>query len=120
MTMSEYDFKIQNKIEDRVKMSTNILYKYSYKIPVIIEKKNSDKSRHILDKNKYIMSSDLTLGSVIYIIRKRLNLNPNEAIFIFVDNVLLPNTMVISDIYRQYKDPDGFLYIMYACENTFG
>jgi len=118
--IDDFDFKIKNTFDNRKIIASNILIKYIYKIPVIIEKKKSDKSRHILDKNKYIMSSDLTLGSVIYIIRKRLKLESNEAIFIFVDNVLLPNTMIISDIYKQYCDEDGFLYIMYACENTFG
>lgn len=28
--------------------------------------------------------------------------------------------MSISDVYQQYKDPDGFLYIQYCEYNTFG
>ena len=53
--INDFDFKIKNTFDNRKTIASNILVKYIYKIPVIIEKKKSDKSRHILDKNKYIM-----------------------------------------------------------------
>jgi Autophagy protein Atg8 ubiquitin like len=34
--------------------------------------------------------SDLTLGQFVYVIRKRINLSAEKAIFMFVDNVLPP------------------------------
>lgn len=43
-----------------------------------------------------------------------------QAIFIFVDEVLPPTAALMSSIYEEHKDEDGFLYITYSGENTFG
>ena len=47
-------------------------------------------------------------------IRKRIKLSPEKAIFIFVDEVLPPTAALMSSIYEEHKDEDGFLYITYA------
>ena len=36
------------------------------------------------------MPADLTVGQFVYVIRKRIKLSPEKAIFIFVNNVLPP------------------------------
>ncbi len=36
------------------------------------------------------MPSDLTVGQFVYVIRKRIKLSPEKAIFIFTNNVLPP------------------------------
>jgi GABA(A) receptor-associated protein len=51
---------------------------------------------------------------------KRIKLSPEKAIFIFVDDILPPTAALMSAIYEEHKDEDGFLYILYASENTFG
>ena len=40
-----------------------------------------------LDKNKFLAPEDLTVAQFISVIRKRINLNESEAIYIFVDNI---------------------------------
>jgi GABA(A) receptor-associated protein len=74
----------------------------------------------------------LTVGQFCYVIRKRIKLAPEKAIFIFVNEVLPPTAALMSSIYEEHKDEDGFLYITYAPargldlmaryagENTFG
>ena len=42
------------------------------------------------------------------------------AIFVFCKNILPPTSQLINDLYNNSKDDDGFLYIIYASENTFG
>ena len=90
----------------------------------------------IIDKKKYLVPSDLTVGQFCYVIRKRIKLAPEKAIFIFVNEVLPPTAALMSSIYDEHKDEDGFLYITYvpivvrlrrliqwaryAGENTFG
>jgi hypothetical protein len=41
-------------------------------------------------------------------------LSPEKAIFIFVDEVLPPTAALMSSIYEEHKDEDGFLYITYV------
>jgi GABA(A) receptor-associated protein len=60
------------------------------------------------------------VGQFVYVIRKRIKLSPEKAIFIFVNNVLPPTAALMSSIYDEHKDDDGFLYIAYSGENTFG
>lgn len=60
------------------------------------------------------MPADLTVGQFVYVIRKRIKLSPEKAIFIFVDEVLPPTAALMSSIYEEHKDEDGFLYITYV------
>jgi len=39
---------------------------------------------------RYLVPADLTIGQLVYVIRKRIKLSAEKAIFIFVDNVLPP------------------------------
>ena len=56
----------------------------------------------------------------MYVIRKRIKLSPEKALFIFCNNQLPPTSALMSSIYSEHNDPDGFLYISYAGENSFG
>ena len=73
-----------------------------------------------IDKKKYLVPADLTVGQFVYVIRKRIKLSPEKAIFIFVDEVLPPTAALMSSIYEEHKDEDGFLYItcVFFCSST--
>ena len=73
-----------------------------------------------IDKHKYLVPNDISVGQFVYIIRKRVKLTPEKAIFIFINDVLPPTSTLMGDIYNEHKNEDGFLYITYAGENTFG
>ena len=111
----------KNSFEKRIQECTRILLKYPDKVPIIIEK--DPKSNFLtpdIEKHKYLVSGDFTFGNFFCIIRKKLKLKPEEAIFMFIDNILPINTCLISQLYKEHKNEDGFLYIKYNYENTFG
>lgn len=60
------------------------------------------------------------MGQFVYVIRKRLKLPPEKAIYLFVHNSIPPTGALIAQIYKEQKDLDGFLYVKYAAESTFG
>jgi len=60
-----------------------------------------------IDKKKYLVPADLTVGQFVYVIRKRIKLSPEKAIFIFVDETLPPTAALMSSIYEEHKDEDG-------------
>ncbi len=73
-----------------------------------------------IDKAKFLVPSDLTVGQFVYVIRKRLSLASDRALFLFVGNVLPPTSQLMRECYQQHADSDGFLYVRYSGESTFG
>jgi GABA(A) receptor-associated protein len=51
----------------------------------------------------YRRTQDLTVGQFVYVIRKRIKLAPEKAIFIFVDEILPPTAALMSSIYEEHK-----------------
>jgi len=117
--MSTSKFKLEHPFEKRQAEAERIRQKYSDRIPVICEK-NEKSEIDTIDKKKYLVPNDLTVGQFVYVIRKRIQLAPEKAIYIFVDEVLPPTAAMMAQIYEDYKDEDGFLYVTYSGENTFG
>ncbi|KAH0453896.1 hypothetical protein IEQ34_018220 [Dendrobium chrysotoxum] len=62
---------------------------------------------------------DLKVGQFVYAIHKRIKFSAENAIFIFVDNMLPSTGSIMLKIYEENKDEDGFL-CSYNGENTFG
>lgn len=109
----------------------------------------------LFHESRYLVPADLTVGQFVYVVRKRIKLSAEKAIFVFVNNVLPPTgefeysydpffffllgsfflkftkgcllnlcsvstAALMSAIYEENKDEDGFLYMTYSGENTFG
>jgi len=62
----------------------------------------------------------LTCGQFLYVIRKRLKLPSEKALFLFVNGSIPATSAMMNNIYEQYHDKDGFLYMSYSEENVFG
>lgn len=112
-------FKQIVKFESRCQESSKIRSKYPDRIPVVVEKAPRSAIQDI-DKRKFLVPSDLTVAQFMYIIRKRIQLPPEKAMFLFVNKVLPATSATMGAIYEEHKDEDGFLYIAYSGENTFG
>lgn len=113
-------FKERNTFEKRLEESRRIITKYPERIPVIIERDRRSLDIPDIDRIKYLVPNDLSFSQLIYIIRKRINISAEKSLFFFVGEKLVPFTKLISQIYEENKDKDGFLYIVYNTETTFG
>ena len=113
-------FQEMHSFEKRKAEAKRIRVKYPDRIPVIAEKAaNSDIPD--IDKKKYLVPADLNMGQFVYVIRKRIELESDKAIFAFINNSILPPTgALMSQIYKDHQNEDGFLYITYSGESTFG
>lgn len=121
ITSSSSGFKANYPLGSRQEESERIRTKYPDRIPVICEKSASstDDIPHI-DKIKYLVPSSLTVGQFIYVIRKRIQLPAEKAMFIFINNSIPPTSALMSTLYETDVDVDGFLYCTYTGESTFG
>ena len=121
--------------EKRQAEAARIREKYPDRIPVICEKEPRSDIPPVLlfargrrprcplperwlraapqvDKRKYLIPMDLTVGQFVYVIRKRISIPPEKAIFIFVNNTLPPTAALMSTVYENHRDPDGEDYHM--------
>ena len=100
--------KVLNKFEGR-------------RIPIIVERAQSAaEALPLLDKKKYLVPDHFTYAQFVAVIRKRIKLTPEEAIFLFINNVVPPSTMTMGQLYNEHKDDDNFLKAVYSNENAFG
>lgn len=86
----------------------------------MICERSSNSKLNDIDKNKYLIPLNLKVGQFIYVIRKRMKLSPEKAIFLFIDGKLLHSNSSIHEVYHLYRERDGFLYVKYSEENVFG
>uniref|UniRef100_A0A9L0KF86 Gamma-aminobutyric acid receptor-associated protein-like 2 n=1 Tax=Equus asinus TaxID=9793 RepID=A0A9L0KF86_EQUAS len=105
--------------EHRCVESAKIRAKYPDRVPVIVEKVSGSQIVDI-DKRKYLVPSDITVAQFMWIIRKRIQLPSEKAIFLFVDKTVPQSSLTMGQLYEKEKDEDGFLYVAYSGENTFG
>ena len=113
------NFKKKHSLEERQGESNKVLSRYSDRIPIIVEK-SSESDVPSIDKIKFLVPKDLTMGQFAFVIRKRIKLSQEQGLFLMVNNVMAPTSEIMSNIYNNHKDEDGFLYITYCGENTFG
>ena len=76
-------FKNNHSFLKRKEESDRILAKYPDRVPVICER--ITKRINQLDRKKYLCPGDLSLGNFMYVIRKRMKLSPEKAIYLFVN-----------------------------------
>ena len=118
--MAEFDYKNTSTFEKRLEEATNIRTKYPDRYPVIVEVHNKFRSELKLDKNKYLVPADVTVGQFLFVIRKRLKVTPEKALFFFVNDTIPPTSMRMEELYNEHKDSCGFIFINVTSENTFG
>ncbi|MBN3273056.1 CNEPA phosphatase, partial [Polyodon spathula] len=115
----KFQYKEEHPFEKRRSEGEKIRKKYPDRVPVIVEK--APKARiGDLDKKKYLVPSDLTVGQFYFLIRKRIHLRAEDALFFFVNNVIPPTSATMGLLYQEHHEEDFFLYIAYSDESVYG
>eukprot|EP00042_Codosiga_hollandica_P033030 m.216054 g.216054 ORF g.216054 m.216054 type:complete len:136 (+) comp54092_c1_seq1:133-540(+) len=125
--MSNKSFKETFPLEKRKEEARKIRERYADRIPIIVERAARAQLADI-DKKKYLVPGELTMGQFAHVIRSRIRLIPEQSLWIFVESVkegkktqtLPPTTETLETVYSAYRDEDFFLYLTYSGENVFG
>lgn len=113
------EFKKKYNFEQRNREASRVRQKYPDRIPIIVEQEKT-KSLPLLDKRKYLVPENMTVGQFMYVLRKRLKITPDKALYIFFGSNLEPNNSELSRVYEKHREPDMFLYATIGAEKTFG
>ena len=115
----EWEYKSYHAFERRRTEAEKIRRKYPDRVPVIVERRPGARVPDV-DKKKYLVPAELTVGQFYFLIRKRVRLAPEDALFFFVNNSIPPTSATMGSIYQTYRDDDSFLYIAYSDESVYG
>ncbi|KAG0470600.1 hypothetical protein HPP92_017300 [Vanilla planifolia] len=102
--MKTRSFKEEYSFEERFGESRDIVAKYPDRVPVIAER-FSRCDLPEMEKKKYLVPRDMSVGQFIHILSGRLHLAPGKALFVFVKNTL-PRTCD-PDILDDFIVPPG-------------
>ena len=118
-TSSLTEFRTRYSLEDRIQTFKNLKAKYPERIPIIV---NIDPKLKVNGNNprKYLIDPTWTLSQLLINLRESIMLKSNQALFLFINNTMIPPNQLLTQVYDKYKDIDGFLYINCMPENTFG
>ncbi len=89
------------------------------KVPVVMIHIGDGDSELELGNPRFLFPRDFTLDQVSTIIRRKLELDKNTALFMYLKNRLVKGKQ-LHELYDQYKDTDNVLYLCYSRERTLG
>ncbi|ESO13067.1 hypothetical protein HELRODRAFT_62239, partial [Helobdella robusta] len=105
--------------DDRCHEAAKIRLQHPDRIPVILEKLPSS-SIPTIGQRKFLVPADITVLHFMCLVKKKIKLRPQQSLFIFVGPMFPSTSAAMSEVYKSYKDKDGFLYVAYSGENTSG
>lgn len=117
------NYQDEHSYEKRKIESQNIIDKYPDMVPIIIQ------SSHLkLKCKKYLLPDRSTIGWLLMKLRKDCVIDAQIGVYLYIENTvhgkkeyILPRiTQMISETYIEYKNDDGFLYVIVESERTFG
>lgn len=86
-----------------------------------LERRHPDRTPVIITydgaKHKLLVPTDMLVGQLLYVLRKRVQLEAKHAIFLMRDGCLLPGSLLVTQLERS---PGEALELTAHRENTFG
>ena len=112
-------FLASYSLEKRKSQVEAIRNTYPDRIPIVIDRAPNTQIAEI-KRHKFLVPSDITVSKFLYEILKHIEIDKSQSLFIFINNFIPPAGALVMDFYEKHKAEDGFLYVLYAGENTFG
>merc|ERR1711907_738656 len=116
-------FKECTPFEERREESMRIRRRHEDRVPVVCEPLPTNTFAPI-NQQKFLFPREFTVGQTIAVLRKRLPADAQQAslgtLFIFAGGVMPSTSQTLNDVDARFCDEDGFLYLSYGEESTFG
>lgn len=99
--------------------------KYPDRVPVICEK-STRSTLPELPKRKFVVHGNMLCGEFKYMVHKQIadatpeRLSVDQTIYLFINGITPKTSTPMSQLYDQFRQADGFLYIRFGAENTLG
>ena len=111
----------------RLAKAQQLRKKYPDRIPIILDRANTATPKP--SSHRFLVPTQLrddqgqmtTVGHFLRIVRSHIpHLTADQAIYLFVNNTLPALSAPLSQLYNDHQEKDGFLYLTFSIESTFG
>ena len=108
-------------LEVRKKKYNDLMLKPENKnrLPIICEL-HKRSSLDVKNDLKFLTHEKMTLRNFQGSIRKKLNFNEDVVLFFYNAKTVLKNDQTIGELYRNFANEDGFLYLQFSEINALG
>ncbi|XP_058389871.1 microtubule-associated proteins 1A/1B light chain 3C-like [Diceros bicornis minor] len=114
-------FKQRKSLGKVLEEVAGIRVKFPGKIPVVVERYPREQVLPSLDKTKFLVPQELTMTQFLGVVQSRMVLGATAAVYLLVNSRnMVSMSVTMAEIYRDYRDEDGFLYLTYASQEVFG
>lgn len=106
--------------EIRYQKFLKIREEYPGHIPIILRKSINDKNLPDIGQKNFIVPDNILVSYFIGTIKTKIETSAVKSIWLSSKGKLISPTEKIKNIHYKYADTDGFLYLEYRGEDTFG
>ncbi|KRX09535.1 hypothetical protein PPERSA_12278 [Pseudocohnilembus persalinus] len=108
-------------LEERKQQSQKQLDKYPNMVPVIVEKYEKSKLSPVNCKKRYLVSHNTLFLEFSQNIKSKLNFaSPQHSIYFYIAKQIPSKNNTMKELYQKFKHEDGFLYVEYGEQESFG
>ncbi|KAM4017415.1 microtubule-associated protein 1 light chain 3 alpha-like [Anomaloglossus baeobatrachus] len=121
LELNSTSFKQRKRLDSRIHEVNRVKIRYPCKIPVIVERSHREKVLPPLQKVKFLVPPEITMGQFVSMIRCRLSLPPSHSLCVMInEHQMACLSMTMLEVYTDQRDQDGFLYVSYRSHEVFG
>ena len=108
-------------LESRTRQTIAMCKRYPDKVPIMLSSDRNSSNQSCVSK-KLMIPRSATCAQFIVMIRERVQIQSTHALFFVTvpKHHLICGSTTIGEVYDKEKTDDGFLYIVYALEHSFG
>ena len=124
-------YRQKHSAEYRRSESEDIRRLHPDRIPIIAEVHPTSQDALLADgvavRYKYLVPDEMNVANFLIVLRGRMQVPSDQALYLFVTDAagstsrLITGGQMLSAVYERNKSvEDGYLYVVYATESTFG
>lgn len=125
-------YRRKHSAEYRRSESEDIRHLHPDRIPIIAEVHPTSHDALLGDRDvavryKYLVPDEMNVANFLIVLRRRMQVPSDQALYLFVTDAagstsrLITGGQMLSAVYERHKSvEDGYLYVVYATESTFG
>ena len=113
-------FRQRLSLEHRQRELQRVLRNHPDHVPTIITRHTEDDPP--LAREKFLLPKGLTGAELCAVVRRHLPPLPEgQALFLLCGDTMVNGQTTVMSVWDAHRDPDdGFLYVVYTMEHTFG